>query len=764
MTDDGGYSSFFFLYQQQQPLVRKMASSLSLGSQQLPSTPNMNQLPIQFQQQQQQSRTPNGFQPSSYPIVSGLDNSVDGTSLEAEMRQGMGMGMGMEMGSGIGLDGLNGSAGGSVAASVSEIPSWNTMVNQGRMRKLSKASLIDTFDLHQMQQEQYHQQQTQQQQGQALLNGERLMDGGNSEVFASQQQQQQVMGLGYRIPQQQQQQPPLIFMEQFPNGNLLNGRNNGSNMATNAAPSFSTNSLGRTSGNRVVSTGSIPAGMVVAATRNSSGSGTPKSKDLRLDTTPVMQHQQKVLLNEQNWLSPSPFSSSSTSGSGAGSNGVVSNGIGGMGGLGGIPGMLEFHQLKSPSLSPESEVGSSVLGGVGGSLSVLQSPGSGDGFEQSNVSESVGTDRFQQSLHQQNSQQQHQDHQQNGDSGSFATSGGSNLVSSWADLLRRGSLSTDLEAVQQQQQQQQQQQSALLSNSLPSTTTTINGGGLIGGALLTTLPSTVGYVAQNHSTWGTVDHSGTYNGGFTDISTSIIDGTNFNNAHFNHIANQTTPNNINHHNNNNNSNSNNNSNGNGNLTAAASSGSATATFNGSNGHRRASGGLASSVTTSWGNHGHAHSHVQGHGHVNVHAQGHGHGHVLGHGHGHHTSSHHGSHLGLHTYTNHTHLNGHSHSHNHNQGHAHAVHSHTHAHGGLASANGHHNSSTTTNGNTANINGNNGNISMNPINMLPPKMLKSKDPLKPGDWICPNGNCRYHNFARRTTCVACGTSDSRAGRF
>ncbi|KAJ3301400.1 hypothetical protein HDU76_005765, partial [Blyttiomyces sp. JEL0837] len=45
-----------------------------------------------------------------------------------------------------------------------------------------------------------------------------------------------------------------------------------------------------------------------------------------------------------------------------------------------------------------------------------------------------------------------------------------------------------------------------------------------------------------------------------------------------------------------------------------------------------------------------------------------------------------------------------------------------------------------------------------------KPIKTKDPVKPGDWICPNSSCRYHNFARRVTCVACGTSDSRAGRF
>ncbi|KAJ3121445.1 hypothetical protein HK100_012384 [Physocladia obscura] len=45
-----------------------------------------------------------------------------------------------------------------------------------------------------------------------------------------------------------------------------------------------------------------------------------------------------------------------------------------------------------------------------------------------------------------------------------------------------------------------------------------------------------------------------------------------------------------------------------------------------------------------------------------------------------------------------------------------------------------------------------------------KGIKSKDPLKPGDWICPNSACRFHNFARRTSCVACGTSDRGAGRF
>ncbi|KAI9321175.1 hypothetical protein DFJ73DRAFT_308562 [Zopfochytrium polystomum] len=48
--------------------------------------------------------------------------------------------------------------------------------------------------------------------------------------------------------------------------------------------------------------------------------------------------------------------------------------------------------------------------------------------------------------------------------------------------------------------------------------------------------------------------------------------------------------------------------------------------------------------------------------------------------------------------------------------------------------------------------------------IPVKPIKTRDPLKPGDWICPNVACRYHNFARRVTCVACGTSDSRAGRI
>ncbi|KAJ3141994.1 hypothetical protein HK100_004172 [Physocladia obscura] len=45
-----------------------------------------------------------------------------------------------------------------------------------------------------------------------------------------------------------------------------------------------------------------------------------------------------------------------------------------------------------------------------------------------------------------------------------------------------------------------------------------------------------------------------------------------------------------------------------------------------------------------------------------------------------------------------------------------------------------------------------------------KGIKSKDPLKPGDWICPNSACRFHNFARRTSCVACGISDRVADRF
>ncbi|KAJ3262186.1 hypothetical protein HDU77_000405 [Chytriomyces hyalinus] len=44
-----------------------------------------------------------------------------------------------------------------------------------------------------------------------------------------------------------------------------------------------------------------------------------------------------------------------------------------------------------------------------------------------------------------------------------------------------------------------------------------------------------------------------------------------------------------------------------------------------------------------------------------------------------------------------------------------------------------------------------------------KGMKNKDPLKPGDWICPNAACRFHNFARRISCVACGISDKEAGR-
>ncbi|KAF9947177.1 hypothetical protein BGZ70_002839, partial [Mortierella alpina] len=31
------------------------------------------------------------------------------------------------------------------------------------------------------------------------------------------------------------------------------------------------------------------------------------------------------------------------------------------------------------------------------------------------------------------------------------------------------------------------------------------------------------------------------------------------------------------------------------------------------------------------------------------------------------------------------------------------------------------------------------------------------PVKPGDWICPNAQCGYHNFAKRTTCARCNTS-------
>ncbi|KAG0255527.1 hypothetical protein DFQ27_006213 [Actinomortierella ambigua] len=30
------------------------------------------------------------------------------------------------------------------------------------------------------------------------------------------------------------------------------------------------------------------------------------------------------------------------------------------------------------------------------------------------------------------------------------------------------------------------------------------------------------------------------------------------------------------------------------------------------------------------------------------------------------------------------------------------------------------------------------------------------PMKPGDWICPNSQCGYHNFAKRITCARCNT--------
>ncbi|KAJ3389265.1 hypothetical protein HDU84_008903 [Entophlyctis sp. JEL0112] len=40
----------------------------------------------------------------------------------------------------------------------------------------------------------------------------------------------------------------------------------------------------------------------------------------------------------------------------------------------------------------------------------------------------------------------------------------------------------------------------------------------------------------------------------------------------------------------------------------------------------------------------------------------------------------------------------------------------------------------------------------------------RDPVKPGDWLCPAAGCGFHNFARRTSCVACGLSDRGAVRF
>ncbi|KAF9428834.1 hypothetical protein BGZ94_000841 [Podila epigama] len=35
-------------------------------------------------------------------------------------------------------------------------------------------------------------------------------------------------------------------------------------------------------------------------------------------------------------------------------------------------------------------------------------------------------------------------------------------------------------------------------------------------------------------------------------------------------------------------------------------------------------------------------------------------------------------------------------------------------------------------------------------------------LKPGDWLCPNGQCGYHNFAKRSSCARCGTSSPNQG--
>ncbi|KAG0364109.1 hypothetical protein BGZ54_007838 [Gamsiella multidivaricata] len=37
-----------------------------------------------------------------------------------------------------------------------------------------------------------------------------------------------------------------------------------------------------------------------------------------------------------------------------------------------------------------------------------------------------------------------------------------------------------------------------------------------------------------------------------------------------------------------------------------------------------------------------------------------------------------------------------------------------------------------------------------------------NPMKPGDWICPNAQCGYHNFAKRATCARCGASAPNQG--
>ncbi|KFH65871.1 hypothetical protein MVEG_07974 [Podila verticillata NRRL 6337] len=35
-------------------------------------------------------------------------------------------------------------------------------------------------------------------------------------------------------------------------------------------------------------------------------------------------------------------------------------------------------------------------------------------------------------------------------------------------------------------------------------------------------------------------------------------------------------------------------------------------------------------------------------------------------------------------------------------------------------------------------------------------------MKPGDWMCPNSQCGYHNFAKRSTCARCGASAPNQG--
>ncbi|KAF9194458.1 hypothetical protein BGZ51_009538 [Haplosporangium sp. Z 767] len=42
---------------------------------------------------------------------------------------------------------------------------------------------------------------------------------------------------------------------------------------------------------------------------------------------------------------------------------------------------------------------------------------------------------------------------------------------------------------------------------------------------------------------------------------------------------------------------------------------------------------------------------------------------------------------------------------------------------------------------------------------PPPMTP---PMKPGDWMCPNAQCGYHNFAKRTTCARCQANAPNQG--